>query len=104
FRRVLFRSQTNIKDPVGMHGVRLEVESHIITGSIPAIKNLDRSIHQAGIAIAGQVLVPIASARAVLSKRQKELGVALVDIGSGTTGVSVYEEGEILYSSVLPVG
>jgi cell division protein FtsA len=96
--------QTNIKDPVGMHGVRLEVESHIITGSVPAIKNLDRSIHQAGIAIAGQVLVPLAAARAVLTKRQKELGVALVDIGGGTTGVAVYEEGDILYSSVLPVG
>lgn len=97
-------SQTNIKDPVGMHGVRLEVESHIITGSVPAIKNLDRSIHQAGIAIQGQVLVPLAAARAVLTKRQKELGVALVDIGGGTTGVAVYEEGDILYSSVLPVG
>lgn len=97
-------SQTNIKDPVGMHGVRLEVESHIISGSVTAIKNLDRSIHQAGIAIAGQVLVPLASARAVLTKRQKELGVALVDIGAGTTGVAVYEEGDILYSSVIPVG
>lgn len=97
-------SQSNIKDPVGMHGVRLEVESHIITGSIPAIKNLDRSIHQAGIAIQGQVLVPLAAGRAVLTKRQKELGVALVDIGGGTTGVAVYEEGDILYSSVLPVG
>jgi cell division protein FtsA len=96
--------QTNIKDPVGMHGVRLEVESHIITGSVPAIKNLDRSIHQAGIAIQGQVLVPLAAARAVLTKRQKELGVALVDIGGGTTGVAVYEEGDILYSSVIPVG
>jgi cell division protein FtsA len=97
-------SQQNIKDPVGMHGVRLEVESHIITGSVPAIKNLDRSIHQAGIAIQGQVLVPLAAARAVLTKRQKELGVALVDIGGGTTGVAVYEEGDILYSSVIPVG
>jgi len=96
--------QENIKDPVGMHGVRLEVESHIITGSVPAIKNLDRSIHQAGIAIQGQVLVPLAAARAVLTKRQKELGVALVDIGGGTTGVAVYEEGDILYSSVIPVG
>ena len=96
--------QTNIKDPVGMHGVRLEVESHIITGSVPAIKNLDRSIHQAGIAISGQILVPLAAARAVLTKRQKELGVALVDIGAGTTGVAVYEEGDILYSSVIPVG
>lgn len=97
-------SQANIKDPVGMHGVRLEVESHIITGSSPAIKDLDRSIHQAGIAIQGQVLVPLAAARAVLTKRQKELGVALVDIGGGTTGVAVYEEGDILYSSVIPVG
>lgn len=97
-------SQTNIKDPVGMHGVRLEVESHIISGSVTAIKNLDRSIHQAGIAISGQVLVPLASARAVLSKRQKELGVALVDIGAGTTGIAVFEEGDILYSSVIPVG
>jgi len=96
--------QVNIKDPVGMHGVRLEVESHIITGSVPAIKNLDRSIHQAGIAIQGQVLVPLAAARAVLTKRQKELGVALIDIGGGTTGVAVFEEGDILYSSVLPVG
>jgi cell division protein FtsA len=97
-------SQTNIKDPVGMNGVRLEVESHIITGSVPAIKNVDRSIHQAGIAIQGQVLVPLAAARAVLTKRQKELGVALIDIGGGTTGIAVYEEGDILYSSVIPVG
>ncbi len=97
-------SQTNIKDPVGMNGVRLEVESHIITGGTPAIKNLDRSIYQAGIEIQGQVLVPLASARAVLSKRQMELGVAVIDIGGGTTGVAIYEEGDVLYSSVLPVG
>lgn len=96
--------QHNIKDPVGMNGVRLEVETHIITGATPAIKNLHRSIYQAGINIEGQILVPLAAARAVLSKRQKELGVALVDIGGGTTGVAVYEEGDVLYSSVLPVG
>src|SRR6202050_3175975 len=96
--------QENIKDPVGMHGVRLEVESHIITGSVPAIKNLDRSIHQAGIEIQGQVLVPLAAARAVLTKKQMELGVALIDIGGGTTGVGVYAEGDILYSSVVPGG
>lgn len=97
-------SQTNIKDPVGMNGVRLEVESHIITGASPAIKNLDKSIFQAGIDIQGQVLVPLAAARAVLTKRQKELGVALIDIGGGTTGIAVYEEGDVLYSSVIPVG
>lgn len=96
--------QTNIKDPVGMHGVRLEVETHIITGASPAMKNLQRAIYQAGIDIEGQVLVPIAAARAVLSKRQKELGAAVIDIGGGTTGLAVYEEGDILYSSILPVG
>jgi cell division protein FtsA len=96
--------QTNIKDPVGMHGVRLEVESHIITGATPAIKNLNRSIYQAGIDIEGQVLVPLAAARAVLTKRQKELGVAVIDIGGGTTGLAVYEEGDVLYSSILPIG
>jgi cell division protein FtsA len=96
--------QSNIKDPVGMHGVRLEVESHIVTVATPAIKNLDRSIYQAGIDIQGQTLVPLAAARAVLTKRQKELGVAVVDIGGGTTGIAVFEEGDILYSSILPVG
>lgn len=97
-------AQTNVKDPVGMNGVRLEVEAHIVTGATPAIKNLDRSIYQAGIEIQGQVLVPLAAARAVLTKRQKELGVAVIDIGGGTTGIAVYEEGDVLSSSVLPVG
>lgn len=96
--------QTGIKDPVGMHGVRLEVETHIIIGATPAIKNLQRAIYQAGVDIDNQVLVPLAAARAVLTKRQKELGVAVVDIGGGTTGIAVYEEGEVLYSSILPVG
>lgn len=96
--------QTNIKDPVGMHGVRLEVESHIITGGTPAIKNLNRSIYQAGIDIEGQVLVPLAAARAVLTKRQRESGVAVIDIGGGTTGMAVFEEGDVLYSNILPVG
>jgi cell division protein FtsA len=96
--------QTNIKDPVGMNGVRLEVDTHIITGATPAIKNLNRAIYQAGIDIEGQILVPLAAARAVLTKQQKELGVAVIDIGGGTTGVAVFEEGDVLYSSVLPVG
>ncbi len=103
-RSYIVDGQTNIKDPVGMNGVRLEVETHIITGASPAIKNLNRSIYQAGIDIEGQVLVPLAAARAVLTKRQKELGVALIDIGGGTTGVAIFEEGDVLYSSVLPVG
>ncbi len=97
-------AHTNVKDPVGMNGVRLEVESHIVTGATPAIKDLDRSIYQAGIEIQGRMLVPLAAARAVLTRRQKELGVAVIDIGGGTTGVAIYEEGEILSSSVLPIG
>jgi cell division protein FtsA len=96
--------QTNIKDPLGMNGVRLEVDCHIITGGTPAMKNLHRSIYQAGIDIEGQVLVPLAAARTVLSKKQKELGTAVVDIGGGTTGLAVFEEGEILHSSILPIG
>jgi cell division protein FtsA len=103
-RNFIVDGQSNIKDPVGMSGVRLEVEAHIVTGATPAIKNLNRSIYQAGIDIEGQVLVAVAAARAVLSKRQKELGTAVIDIGGGTTGLAVYEEGEILYSSVLPIG
>lgn len=96
--------QTNIKDPVGMNGVRLEVEAHIVTGAAPAIKNLQRAIYQAGIDIESQVMVPLAAGRAVLSKKQLELGVAVVDIGGGTTGIAVYEEGDVLYSSILPIG
>lgn len=103
-RSFIVDGQTNIKDPVGMNGVRLEVETHIVTGAVPAIKNLHRSIYQAGVDIEGQVLVPLAAARAVLSKKQMELGVAVVDIGGGTTGIAIYEEGEILSSSVLPIG
>lgn len=96
--------QTNIKDPVGMNGVRLEVETHIVTGATPSLRNLHRTIYQAGIDVEGQVLVPLAAGRAVLTKKQLELGVAVVDIGGGTTGIAIYEEGEVLYSSVLPVG
>ena len=97
-------AQHNIKDPVGMSGVRLEVETHVITGATPTLKNLDRSIYQVGIEIQSRVMVPLAAARAVLTKRQKELGVAIVDIGGGTTGVAVYEEGDVLSSSIIPVG
>jgi cell division protein FtsA len=97
-------AQRNIKDPVGMSGVRLEVETHVITGATPTLKNLDRSIYQVGIEIQSRVMVPLAAARAVLTKRQKELGVAIVDIGGGTTGVAVYEEGDVLSSSIIPIG
>lgn len=96
--------QKNIKDPLGMNGVRLEVDAMIIEGSAPAIKNLQKCIEQAGIEIGDFVLAPLAAAKATLSKRQKELGVVLVDIGGGTTAIAVYEENDLLHTAILPIG
>lgn len=96
--------QEGIKDPVGMSGVRLEAETHIITGSSPIIKNLTRCVFQAGLDVEELVLSPLAAARSTLGKRQRELGSVLIDIGGGTTGISVFEEGDILYTGIIPVG
>ncbi len=93
-----------IKDPLGMSGVRLEVKTHIVTGSTTSIQNLVKSVLKAGLEVEDIVLEPLASSKAVLSEDEKELGVALVDIGGGTTDVIVFNEGSILYSSVIPVG
>ena len=76
-------------------GAQLEVEAHIITGSTPAIKNLNKVVGQVGIEVEGQVLAPLAAAKAKLDKRDKELGTAVIDIGGGTTGISIFEEGII---------
>jgi len=94
----------NVKDPLGMHGVRLEVDTIIIEGSSQHLKSLTKSVNQAGIEIEDIVLEPLAAAKAVLDKRQKELGVVLVNIGEGTTSLAVFEEGDLIYTSVLPVG
>lgn len=96
--------QKNIKDPLGMNGVRLEVDAMIIEGSTPVIKNLIKCLEQAGIKIDDFVLAPLAAAKACLSKRQKELGVILIDIGGGTTSVAVYEENDLLHTAILPIG
>lgn len=96
--------QAGIKDPAGMTGIRLEVDSQIIEASIPFIKNLTKCVMQAGIDIDDLVLAPLASAQAVLSKRQKELGVVLIELGGGTTGMVVFEESELLHTTILPVG
>ena len=94
----------HVADPVGMNGVRLEGETHIITASTPAMKNLSNVVFRAGISINGQVIVPLASARAVTNKRQRELGVAVVDIGGETTGIAVMEEGQVSFTTILPIG
>ncbi len=96
--------QKNIKDPIGMNGVRLEVDALIIEGSTPYIRNLTKCVEQAGIEPETFVLSPLAAAKATLSKRQKELGVILVDIGGGATSIAVFEEDDLLHTSVLPLG
>lgn len=103
-RHYIVDGQSNINDPYGMSGVRLEIDTHVLTASIPAMKNLDDAIHRAGITVNGHMIVPLAAARACLTKRQKELGVAIVNIGAETTGVAIFEEGKVVFSSILPVG
>lgn len=96
--------QTGIKDPLGMTGIRLEVETILVHGGIPFIKNLNRAVMQAGLEVEELVLAPLAAAQAVLTRRQKELGAVLVDLGAGTTSIAVYEENNLLHTAVLPVG
>jgi cell division protein FtsA len=96
--------QEGIKDPIGMTGIRLEVETHIVNVSSQASKNLNKVLNQAGIRIQDEIAAPLASAKAVAKKRQLDLGCAVVDVGAATTGLTVFEDGEILYTSVLPIG
>ncbi len=97
-------NQSEIRDPVGMNGGRLDADTLIVTGSTPFIKNLSKCIDQAGIAIEGLVAAPLAAAESSLNRRQKELGVAVIDIGVGTTGISVFEDDQLVYTAVLPIG
>lgn len=96
--------QDGVHDPVGMTGVRLEVEAHVITASTPTIKNLTKCIYQAGLDIDELIVGVLAASKAVLNRNQKEVGVVVVDIGYSTTGVAVFEEGNVLYTSILPIG
>jgi cell division protein FtsA len=96
--------QEGVKDPVGMTGVRLEVQTHIVTGTITAIKNLTKCVSEVGCDISGMVYSGLASSYAVLSDTEKELGVVLVDIGGGTCDLAVFIEGALAYSAVIPVG
>jgi len=93
-----------IPDPVGMSGIRLEVDTNVISGSLSAIKNTHRAINQAGLSISDLVFSPLATAKIMLSKQQKEVGVILVDIGASTTSYVVYEEGDLIHCGVLPIG
>ncbi len=103
-RRFCVDSQDLIKEPVGMQGVRLEVDTLIVEGATPFIKNLIKCIREADLYEDGLLLAPLAASRAVLNKRQKELGTMLLDLGGGTSGLVVFEEGDILHCQILPVG
>lgn len=97
-------NQEGVKDPIGMSGIRLEAEVHIVEGSSSHVKNLTKAVYRTGVDVEDLVLAPLAASDAVLTKRQKELGVVVIDIGEGTTGVVVFEEGSIVHSNVLPIG
>ncbi len=94
----------NIRDPLGMIGKRLEVNTLIVDAFGPAVKNNTKTIESLGANISASVLSPLAAARAVLSKNQKELGVVLVDIGAHKTGICIYEENRLSHAAVLPIG
>lgn len=96
--------QEGIKDPIGMTGVRLEVDTHIITANSIAVRNLEKAFSEVGVDVDSFVFNGYASSFSVLSDTEKELGVILIDIGAGTTDIQIYTEGSVAYSSVLAIG
>jgi cell division protein FtsA len=96
--------QDGIRDPIGMSGVRLEAKVHIVTGAVTSIQNVVKSVNRVGLEINDIVLEQIASSEAILSDDEKDLGVALIDIGGGTTDIAIFSEGSIKHTAVLPVG
>jgi cell division protein FtsA len=96
--------QEGIKDPVGMQGIRLEADVFIIQGLSSHVRNLTNAVIRTNVDVAGLVYAPIATAEAVLLPRQKELGVILLDIGATTTAIAVYEDGDLLHSTIIPIG
>jgi cell division protein FtsA len=103
-RQYIVDSYDGVKDPVGMVGSRLEAEVSIVVGAIAAIQNLQRSANKINLHVNGLMYNALLGAESVLSPAETEMGVALVDIGGGTTEVSYFEEGSIIHTSVLPVG
>lgn len=103
-RRYFLDGVTGIRNPIGMHGFRLDLEAHIVTGGFVYIQNLGVCLESAGVHIQDIVVNPIACAEALLDQEDKEDGVIVVDIGGGTTDIAVYGDGSIWHTSVIPVG
>ncbi|HEU18996.1 MAG TPA: cell division protein FtsA [Deltaproteobacteria bacterium] len=97
-------NQDGVKDPIGMSGVRLEAKVHVVIGSVTSVQNVIKSVNRVGLDVNDIILEPLASSEAVLSQDEKELGVAIIDIGGGTTDIAVFAEGSIKHTSVLPLG
>jgi len=97
-------SQADIKEPIGMYGGRLEANFHVVVGQVSSIRNIGRCVKSAGLDLADITLEPLASASAVLSQEEKEAGVALIDIGGGTTDVAIFKDGIIRHTAVIPFG
>ena len=95
--------QEGIKKPLGMSGMRLEVEVHIVSGAVAAVQNIMKCVHRCGLEVREMILQPLASSKAVLSDDERELGVCLVDIGGGTTDVAVFTGGAIRHTAVIPI-
>jgi cell division protein FtsA len=96
--------QDGIKEPIGMSGVRLESKVHIVTGAVSSAQNIIKSCNKAGLDVSEIVLEPIASAEAVLTQDERELGVVLVDIGGGTSDIAIFSQGALVYTGVLTLG
>lgn len=103
-REFIVDDQEGIRDPVGMSGSRLEVDMHIVTGAVTSAQNLKKCVNRAGLDVIDIVLQPLASSEAVLSEEEKELGIAMVDLGGGTSDLAIFSDGTISHSAVLPVG
>jgi len=96
--------QSEITEPIGMYGGRLEANFHVVVGQVSSIKNIGRCVKSAGLSLSGITLEPLASANAVLGQEEKEAGVALIDIGGGTTDLAIFKDGIIRHTAVIPFG